>query len=163
MVSYPVGVAEATCLPACPPPPTAEVLGKYLMLVPKVAVELLRVLGLVVAELALVGLQFVVLLYVLLQALVAGAREGALIAAENHSLQVPGQLGTAHFNGDNPLFCGNKRNGRWAVLLTASRRAFSGIQRDSPIQFGHFSVSCARTAPPPPPPNNIFLWDKWVF
>lgn len=101
------------------------------MLIPKVTVQLLRVLGLIVAELALVGLQFIVLFYVLLEALVTGACEGALITAENHSLQVPGQLGTAHFNGDNPLFCGNKWNGRWALLLMAGRWSFSGIQEET--------------------------------
>lgn len=62
--------------------------GKYLVLVPKVAVQLLRVLGLIVAELAFVRFQFIVLFYVLLQALVAGAGEGTLITAENDSLQV---------------------------------------------------------------------------
>lgn len=65
-----------------------EVADKYLMLVPKVAVQFLRVLGLVVAELAFVRLQFIVLFYVLLEALVTGAGEGALITAENYSLQV---------------------------------------------------------------------------
>lgn len=44
------------------------------------------------------------LFYVLLEALVTGAGEGALITAENYSLQVFGQFGTAHFDGDNSLF-----------------------------------------------------------
>lgn len=84
------------------------------MLVPKVAVQLLRVLGLVVAELAFVGFQFVVLFDVLLEALVAGAGEGTLIAAENYSLQVFGEFGPAHFNGDNALLCRNKPDGKTA-------------------------------------------------
>lgn len=58
------------------------------MLVPEVAVQLLRVLGLVVAELAFVRLQFIVLFYVLLEALVTGAGKGALITAEHYALQV---------------------------------------------------------------------------
>ena len=62
--------------------------GPYLMLVPKVAVQFLRVLGLIVAELAFVRFQFIVLFYVLLEALVTGAGEGTLITAENYSLQV---------------------------------------------------------------------------
>jgi len=45
-----------------------------------------------------------VLFYVLLEAFVTGAGEGTLIAAENYSLQVFGQFGTAHFDGDNSLF-----------------------------------------------------------
>ena len=78
--------------------------GPYLMLIPKVAVQFFRVLGLIVAELAFVRFQFIVLFYVLLEALVTGAGEGTLITAENYSLQVFGQFGSAHFNGDNPLF-----------------------------------------------------------
>lgn len=62
--------------------------GPYLMLIPKVAVQFLRVLGLIVAELAFVRFQFIVLFYVLLEALVTGAGEGTLITAENYSLQV---------------------------------------------------------------------------
>lgn len=65
-----------------------EVLGKYLMLVPKVAVQFLRVLGLKVAELAFVRFQFIVLFYVLLEALITGAGESTFITAENYSLQV---------------------------------------------------------------------------
>lgn len=56
------------------------------------------------------------LFYVLLEALVTGAGEGALITAENYSLQVFGQFGTAHFDGDNSLFCGNKLNGKMEVF-----------------------------------------------
>lgn len=78
--------------------------GPYLMLIPKVAVQFFRVLGLIVAELAFVRFQFIVLFYVLLEALITGAGEGTLITAENYSLQVFGQFGSAHFNGDNPLF-----------------------------------------------------------
>jgi len=74
------------------------------MLIPKVAVQFFRVLGLIVAELAFVRFQFIVLFYVLLEALITGAGEGTLITAENYSLQVFGQFGSAHFNGDNPLF-----------------------------------------------------------
>lgn len=58
------------------------------MLVPKVAVQFLRVLGLIVAELAFVWFQFIVLFYVLLEALITRTGEGTLIAAENYSLQV---------------------------------------------------------------------------
>lgn len=65
-----------------------EVLGKYLVLIPKVSVQFLRVLGLIVAELAFVRFQFIVLFYVLLETLVTGAGEGTLITAENYSLQV---------------------------------------------------------------------------
>lgn len=89
-----------------------EAPGRYLMLVPKVAVQFFRVLGLVVAELAFVRFQFIVLFYVLLEALVAGAGEGTLITAENHSLQVFRQLGTAHLDGDDSLFCGDKTDGK---------------------------------------------------
>lgn len=101
--------------------------GRYLMLVSKVAVQLLRVLGLVVAELAFVRFQFIVLFYVLLEALVTGAGEGTLITAEHHSLQVLGQLGTAHFNGDHALLCGDKVSGKRGLLLMASRHSSSGI------------------------------------
>jgi hypothetical protein len=65
-----------------------KVLGKYLVLIPKVSVQFLRVLGLIVAELAFVRFQFIVLFYVLLETLVTGAGEGTLITAENYSLQV---------------------------------------------------------------------------
>lgn len=77
------------------------------MLISKVSIQLLCVFGLIVAELAFVRFQFIVLLYVLLQALVAGAGEGTLVTAENHSLQVLGQLGTAHLDGNDPLLCGD--------------------------------------------------------
>lgn len=58
------------------------------MLIAKVSVQFLCVLGLIVAELAFVRSQFIVLFYVLLEALITGAGEGTLIAAENYSLQV---------------------------------------------------------------------------
>lgn len=80
----------------CPPHRNVEVrrggrqepLGKYLMLIPKVTVQFLRMLGLIVAELAFVRFQFIVLFYVLLEALITGAGEGTFITAENNSLQV---------------------------------------------------------------------------
>lgn len=75
------------------------------MLISKVSVQLLCVFGLIVAELAFVRFQFIVLLYVLLQALITGAGKGTLITAENNSLQVLRQFGTADFNGNDPLFC----------------------------------------------------------
>lgn len=97
------------------------------MLVPKVAVQFLRVLGLVVAELAFVRFQFIVLFYVLLEALVTGAGEGALITAEDHALQVLGQLGPAHFDGDHALFCGERVNGKTGSVTDRNRTG------DSPI------------------------------
>lgn len=80
----------------------------YLVLVSKVSVQFLCVFGLIVAELAFVRFQFIVLLYVLLQALITGAGKGTLITAENNSLQVLRQFGTADFNGNDPLFCRNR-------------------------------------------------------
>lgn len=82
-------------------------MGSYLVLISKVSVQLLCVFGLIVAELAFVRFQFIVLLYVLLQALITGAGKSTLVTAENDSLQVLGQLGTADFNGNDPLLCGD--------------------------------------------------------
>lgn len=108
--------------------------GPYLMLIPKVAVQFFRVLGLIVAELAFVRFQFIVLFYVLLEALVTGAGEGTLITAENYSLQVFGQFGSAHFNGDNPLFCGNKLNTKMGTFTDGKQTVFLGsIRKNSPI------------------------------
>lgn len=121
--SHTVGVTKlGSVSPPGAPPPQHMLSGRgrkgwYLMLVPKVAVQLLRVLGLIVAELAFVRFQFIVLFYVLLEALVTGAGEGTLITAENYSLQVFWQFGTAHLNGDDALFCGNKLNGKGKFLL----------------------------------------------
>lgn len=67
-----------------------------LVLVPQVVLQGLLVLAVIVAELALVGLDLVMLVDVELQALVARAGEGALVAAEHHPLQVAGQLGARH-------------------------------------------------------------------
>lgn len=112
------------------------------MLIPKVAVQFLRVLGLIVAELAFVRFQFIVLFYVLLEALVTGAGEGTLITAENYSLQVFWQFGTAHFNGDNSLFCGDKLNGKMGIFTDGKQMFFLwNIRRNSPIQFLLFLMS----------------------
>lgn len=79
------------------------------MLISKVSVQLICVFGLIVAELTFVRFQFIVLLYVLLQALIAGAGKGTLITTENNPLQVLGQFGSADLNGDDPLFCRDRR------------------------------------------------------
>lgn len=67
-----------------------------LQLAPAAAVE--------VAELALVGLDLVVLLQVELQRVVAGAREGAFMAPEHQALEVVGQLGAADLQRSHALF-----------------------------------------------------------
>lgn len=111
------------------------------MLVPKVAVQFLRVLGLIVAELAFVRFQFIVLFYVLLEALVTGAGEGTLITAENYSLQVFWQFGTAHFNGDNSLFCGDKLNGKMGIFTDGKLTFFLWNIRNAPNSILLFLVS----------------------
>lgn len=85
----------------------SKLIGRYLVLISKVSIQLLCVFGLIVAELAFVRFQFIVLLYVLLQALVTGAGKGTLVTAEHDSLQVLGQLGTADFNRNDPFLCGD--------------------------------------------------------
>ena len=57
----------------------------------------------VVAELALVGLDLIVLLQVQLQGLVAGAREGAFVASEHQALKVARQLGAADLKWSHTL------------------------------------------------------------
>lgn len=67
-----------------------------LQLAPAAAVE--------VAELALVGLDLIVLLQVELQRVVAGAREGAFVAPEHQALEVAGQLGAADLQRSHAPF-----------------------------------------------------------
>lgn len=122
--------------------------GRYLMLVPKVAVQFLRVLGLVVAELAFVRFQFIVLFYVLLEALVTGAGEGTLIAAEDHSLQVLGQLGPAHLNGDHALFCGERVNGKMGIVTDGNMRGNSPLQLATSYDFQPVNRTHRRPSPP---------------
>lgn len=62
----------------------------------------------VIAELALVGFDLGVLLQVLLQRLVAGAREGAFVASEHHSLKVARQLGAADLQRTHTLLWGRR-------------------------------------------------------
>lgn len=124
------------------------------MLVPKVAVQFLRVLGLVVAELALVRFQFIVLFYVLLEALVTGAGEGALVAAEDHSLQVLGQLGPAHLDGDHTLFCGDRVDGKKGIVTDGKQAFFLwNMSGNSPLQLAtsHDFQSVNHTHRLPPP------------
>lgn len=63
----------------------------------------------VVAELALVGLDLSVLLQVQLQGLVTGAREGAFVATEHEALQVARQLGAADLQRSHTLLWWRKK------------------------------------------------------
>lgn len=76
-----------------------------LMLVPQVVLQLLPVLGVVVAELALVRLQLIVFVDVLLQTLVTRACERALVAAEHQTLQVTRQFRARDLQGHHSLLC----------------------------------------------------------
>lgn len=75
-----------------------------LVLVPQVVLQSLLVLAVVVAELALVGLYLIMLVDVQLEALVAGAGEGAFVAAEHNALQVAGELGAGDLQRYNAFF-----------------------------------------------------------
>lgn len=73
------------------------------MLEAEVLLQLAPAAAVVVAELTLVRLQLGVLELVLLQSRVAGAGEGALVAAEHQALQVARQLGAAHLQRRHAL------------------------------------------------------------
>lgn len=75
------------------------------MLDAEVLLQLAAAAAVVVAELALVGLDLGVLLQVQLQRMVAGAGEGALVAAEHQALEVAGELGAADLQGSHALLC----------------------------------------------------------
>lgn len=75
------------------------------MLDAEVLLQLVAAAAVVVAELALVGLDLGVLLQVQLQRMVAGAGEGALVAAEHQALEVAGELGAADLQRSHALFC----------------------------------------------------------
>lgn len=94
------------------------------MLIPKVAVQFFRVLGLIVAELAFVRFQFIVLFMCCWRPRHWSRCEGTLITAENYSLQVFGQFGSAHFNGDNPLLCGNKLTTKMGTFTDGKTLSF---------------------------------------
>lgn len=151
--------------PLAPPHKCAEAgagsPGKYLMLIPKVAVQFLRVLGLIVAELAFVRFQFIVLFYMLLEALITGAGEGTLITAENYSLQVFGQFGPANFDGDDALFCGNKLNGKMGIFTDGKADVLSLECKKKLTQSCCFSwirfleLTHMHTAPPLTPKQHI--------
>ena len=83
----------------------------YLVLVSEVFLQLVTLPAVVVTQLALVGFHLVMLGDVQLQALVAGAGEGALVAAEHHARQVARQLGAGHLQGYHTLLCGGEGEG----------------------------------------------------
>lgn len=74
------------------------------MLEAQVVLQLTLAVAVVVAELALVGLDLIVLLQVQLQRVVVGAREGAFVAPEHQTLEVAGQFGAADLQRSHTLF-----------------------------------------------------------
>lgn len=83
------------------------------MLNAEVLLQLAAAAAVVVAELALEGLDLGVLLQVQLQRLVAGAREGALVAAEHQALEVAGEFGAVDLQRSHALLCRmDTRDGR---------------------------------------------------
>lgn len=84
---------------------------RYLVLHAEMLLQLAAAAAVVVAELALVGLDLGVLLQVQLKCLVVGAREGAFVAAEHQALEVAGEFGAVDLQWSHSLLCrgGEKR------------------------------------------------------
>lgn len=96
----------------------------------QVKLELVQEFAVVVAQLTLIGLEFLVFLHVLLEVLLAGTREGAFMTAEHDALQMTRQLGARHLQRHHALLCRNTHTDTSSLGLCVTTRLSGKLVSD---------------------------------